>query len=141
MATKQGITSQTIISNIPNIIGVIVILIMFIDYFIKGGLALGVPGGFSANVRNWLSIPVVTWAVIVSTIRACILYADKIVKRVENWWGYIIFFVSFFGMMIVNVAFAGGPCAAITSAALLIFAALCCAWSTASCSEPDAVCR
>lgn len=90
------------ISNFPNILGVATIVIMFVDYFISGGLTLGVPGGLAADVRSWLSTPVITWAVIVSTLRACLLYADNIRKRVENWWGYIIFFACFIGTIIAG---------------------------------------
>lgn len=95
--TTESITRK-IYDNIPSYGAIILMVLMAINYFIKGGI----PISLTANLYLGWSLPFATG---VGTIFLCLVHIRKIMRRESGWWfKSLVLLVIFVAVMILSLA-------------------------------------
>jgi len=92
-----AITRQKVTGNIPNIIGVIVLILMIADTFVKGGIPI------ATYLRNWATLLLGTWLVVVSSVFALLNFWRIIKGRRPHWYAYVIFYISLIFTLVLGI--------------------------------------
>jgi hypothetical protein len=74
--------------NLPSIIGAIAMIMLFVNYFVEGGIQA------SNSLRTWLGLamPFVEWVTTIFLVR---VHVQHVARRDPRWWQSIVFFAFF----------------------------------------------